>query len=207
VTVLGSKATPHTQATPEEMKAYENEIIKGIAGDTIRIIQKPDLAQVHGQLQEIHAKGIRSLAICFLHAFTYPEHELQVKKVAEEIGFAHIHVSGPIQRIVPRAHSTVADAYLTPKLQEYTENFLSGFDLSRDKDFPSRILFMRSDGGLCMLSEAAGAEAVVSGPAGGVVGYSSTAWDPDSKTPLIGFDMGGTSTGMSSLPHGPHDAD
>jgi 5-oxoprolinase (ATP-hydrolysing) len=117
-----------------------------------------------------------------------------VAKVARQLGFKHIFISGVVQGLVARAHSTVADAYLTPVLQDYVNGFLEGF--AGDKEaLAKRVLFMRSDGGLCSITEAKGASAVVSGPAGGVVGYAVTSWGGDEKMPIIGFDMGGTSTG------------
>lgn len=198
VTILGAKATPDLEATKEERERYgKGRVTKGVSGDEVTILKPLDPSTIRPILKDLADQGFRSLAICFLHAHTFSDHEDIVAKEAKSLGFPHIYTSGPMQRIVPRAHSTVANAYLTPKLREYTESFLQGFDLHKDPDFSSRVLFMRSDGGLCMLSEAGGAEAVVSGPAGGVVGYSGTSWDPQQKVSLIGFDMGGTSTDVS----------
>lgn len=98
-------------------------------------------------------------------------------------------------KIVPRGHSANADAYLTPKIKEYIEGFQSGFlDLY---DSETRCEFMQSDGGLVEFTRLAGLRAVLSGPAGGVVGYAKTSFDAAEGTPVIGFDMGGTSTDVS----------
>lgn len=91
-------------------------------------------------------------------------------KAAAEVGFESIFTSKSILRMVPRAHSTVANAYLTPKLTKHLQSFLQGFDTLDDSDFSSKVYFMRSDGGLCSISSVVGSEAVLSGPAGGVVG-------------------------------------
>jgi 5-oxoprolinase (ATP-hydrolysing) len=89
--------------------------------------------------------------------------------LASTIGFEQVFTSEAVQHFVPRTHSTVANAYLTPVLQNYVNGFLHGF-ASDNSDFANRVLFMRSDGGLCEITKAKGAGAVVSGPAGGVVG-------------------------------------
>lgn len=98
-------------------------------------------------------------------------------------------------KIVPRGHSANADAYLTPKIKEYIQGFQSGFVDLYGSD--TRCEFMQSDGGLVNFTRLAGLRAVLSGPAGGVVGYAKTCYDAAEGTPVIGFDMGGTSTDVS----------
>lgn len=98
-------------------------------------------------------------------------------------------------KIVPRGHSANADAYLTPKIKEYIEGFQSGFVDLHDSN--TRCEFMQSDGGLVEFTRLAGLRAVLSGPAGGVVGYAKTSYDAAEAVPVIGFDMGGTSTDVS----------
>lgn len=90
-------------------------------------------------------------------------------------------------KIVPRGHSANADAYLTPKIKEYIEGFQSGFEDLYGSE--TRCEFMQSDGGLVEFTRLAGLRAVLSGPAGGVVGYAKTSYDPADGTPVIGFDM------------------
>lgn len=105
-------------------------------------------------------------------------------------------------KIVPRGNSSTADAYLTPEIKRYIAGFESGFEDLRTSG--CRCEFMQSDGGLVEFSSLSGLRAILSGPAGGVVGYARTSYDPVEGTPVIGFDMGGTSTDVSryvSLPY------
>ncbi len=108
-------------------------------------------------------------------------------------------------KLVPRATSACADAYLTPAIRKYISGFQKGFEgglgtESVKKDPGSkgaRCEFMQSDGGLVDVDQFSGLRAILSGPAGGVVGYALTSYDPETKIPVIGFDMGGTSTDVS----------
>jgi len=133
-----------------------------------------------------------------MHSYTYRDHELATGKIAEEIGFTHVSLSAelaPVIKIVPRGHSSTADAYLTPEIQRYIAGFEAGFEDLRTSG--CRCEFMQSDGGLVEFSSLSGLRAILSGPAGGVVGYARTSEDPTNQTPVIGFDMGGTSTDVS----------
>uniref|UniRef100_A0A5G2QF41 5-oxoprolinase, ATP-hydrolysing n=1 Tax=Sus scrofa TaxID=9823 RepID=A0A5G2QF41_PIG len=124
-------------------------------------------------------------------------HEQQVGTLARELGFAHVSLSSetmPMVRIVPRGHTACADAYLTPTIQRYVQGFRRGFQ-GQLKDV--QVLFMRSDGGLVPVDSFSGSRAVLSGPAGGVVGYAATTYRVEGGHPVIGFDMGGTSTDVS----------
>jgi 5-oxoprolinase (ATP-hydrolysing) len=105
--------------------------------------------------------------------------------------------------MVPRGTSATADAYLTPEIKKYITGFNKGFDgdlgnKPAQQNRGTRCEFMQSDGGLVDVSKFSGLRAILSGPAGGVVGYSLTSYDPETKIPVIGFDMGGTSTGNFS---------
>jgi len=118
--------------------------------------------------------------------------------LAQEIGFTHISLSSaimPMIKMVPRGTSATADAYLTPCIKTYVDGFVSGFDENLTKNVS--LQFMQSDGGLVPVSHFSGLRAILSGPAGGVVGYGMTAFDPKDGVPVIGFDMGGTSTDVS----------
>lgn len=118
--------------------------------------------------------------------------------MAQEIGFTHISLSSaimPMIKMVPRGTSATADAYLTPCIKTYVDGFVSGFDKNLTKNVS--LQFMQSDGGLVPVSHFSGLRAILSGPAGGVVGYGMTAFDPKDGVPVIGFDMGGTSTDVS----------
>jgi 5-oxoprolinase (ATP-hydrolysing) len=144
---------------------------------------------------------VRSLAVVLLHSYTFPEHELAIGKLAEDIGFSQISLSSqllPMIKAISRGHSAAADAYLSPVVREYIEGFRSGFvGKLEDSTQGARCEFMQSDGGLVNWSRFNGLRAILSGPAGGVVGFSRTCYDEENKTPCIGFDMGGTSTDVS----------
>jgi 5-oxoprolinase (ATP-hydrolysing) len=121
-------------------------------------------------------------------------HEKQVADIAKAMGFHHVSLSSeimPMVKIVPRGYTACADAYLTPCIRKYIHGFQSGFDKGL-KDV--KVLFMQSDGGLTEVQRFNGSHAILSGPAGGVVGYAMTAYRDQ---PVIGFDMGGTSTDVS----------
>ncbi|KIH67003.1 hydantoinase/oxoprolinase [Ancylostoma duodenale] len=143
-------------------------------GKQVIVEKEPDNEEVKRILNSIASKGIKSIAVVFLHSFVYPLHELRIKELAMELGF-----------------SMCADAYLTPKIKEYIKGFESGFS---DGLKSVRVDFMQSDGGLCNVNSFFGSKAILSGPAGGVIGVALTAYDPNKKIPVIGFDMGGTST-------------
>jgi 5-oxoprolinase (ATP-hydrolysing) len=141
------------------------------------------------RLQKAYEAGYRSCAIVFMHGYHYPQNEQAVAKLAKQCGFEQISLSSlcsPLPRLVSRGDTTVADAYLSPKLSRYVNQVQSELG-----DIP--LLFMQSSGGLCHASAFDGKDAVLSGPAGGVVGGIETARCAGFDH-LIGFDMGGTST-------------
>ncbi|KAJ1643421.1 hypothetical protein J3B02_001321 [Coemansia erecta] len=165
----------------------------GVSGERLRVAQLPDWAMLQKQLDAAFARGIRSAAVCLMHAYTFAPHERQAAEIACKAGFTHVTLSSelaPIAKIVPRAQSTAADAYLTPGIRRYVAGFERGLG-------PVRVEFMQSDGGLAPAHAFSGLRAILSGPAGGVVGYAATAYSPAAKVPVIGFDMGGTSTDVS----------
>ncbi|KAB5592303.1 5-oxoprolinase [Ceratobasidium theobromae] len=178
------------------------EIVRGLSGEAIRIIRKPDENKVKADLQKLREQGYTSLAICLVHSYTFPEHELVVGKIASILGFTHISISSqlmPMIKMVPRGMSATADAYLTPILYQYLDGFFAGFDeqLRNGGVGKPRVEFMASDGGLLDLDNFSGLKSILSGPAGGVVGYALTSWDENERTPIIGLDVGGTSTDVS----------
>lgn len=174
------------------------DLAVAVTGETVRVLQRPNLDAVKTSLQSLWNQGFRSIAVVFIHSYAYPEHELQVGRLANEMGFS-VTLSSAVQpmiNVVPRGMSAMADAYLTPIIQEYISsiesNFAGGFGSKR-----TRIEFMQSDGGLVDYRKFSGLKAILSGPAGGVVGYAQTSWDAEERKPIIGFDMGGTSTDVS----------
>jgi 5-oxoprolinase (ATP-hydrolysing) len=183
--------------TPDAPRTDNDNVVTGVTGEEVRIEHAPDVEAVRRQLQAVYDTGIRSLAVVFMHAYTFREHERIVGQVAKEIGFTHVSLSSevmPMVKIVPRGFTTCVDAYLTPVLLKYIRSFSEGFDENFDKVL---VTFMQSDGGLTPVTSFSGNKAILSGPAGGVVGFSTTGYDPTTRQPLIGFDMGGTSTDVS----------
>ena len=179
-----------------------------MSSEAIRILKRPSRDTVKQQLQELYGDGFRSIAVCLVHGYAFPDHEALVGKLAHEIGFEHVSLSHelmPMIKLVPRATSACADAYLTPAIKKYIAGFQAGFEgglgtqsVKNEKGSKgARCEFMQSDGGLVDVDLFSGLRAILSGPAGGVVGYALTSYDPETKTPVIGFDMGGTSTDVS----------
>ncbi|KAG0051544.1 hypothetical protein BGZ83_003585 [Gryganskiella cystojenkinii] len=196
VTLVGYTSSP--MGVVEDIDENDPTFVKGVSGEYVHVLQKPDLNKIKGQLLDLYGQGFRSIAVCLLHSYTFGEHEQAVGALAEEIGFTHISLSSaimPMIKIVPRGTSATADAYLTPCIKTYVDGFVSGFDANLTKNVS--LQFMQSDGGLVPVSHFSGLRAILSGPAGGVVGYGMTAFDPKDGVPVIGFDMGGTSTDVS----------
>lgn len=143
-------------------------------------------------MKKLYKEGYRSIAIVLVHSYTFPDHERLIGSIARSVGFTHISESAqllPMIKMVPRGVSSTADAYLTPILREYLDGFFNGFDAKlKDGRLKSpRVEFMGSDGGLVDLNNFSGLKSILSGPAGGVVGYALTSWDEKEKHPIIGF--------------------
>ncbi|MBN2331744.1 MAG: hydantoinase B/oxoprolinase family protein [Deltaproteobacteria bacterium] len=173
------------------------QVVNGVTGESLVVARKPDLAAVRRQLQQVYDQGIRSLAVVFMHAYAWPDHELAVGRLAVELGFSQVSLSSavmPMVKIVPRGDTAMVDAYLTPHIRTYLAGFQAGF---AGRLQPRNLLFMQSDGGLTPAGDFTGSRAILSGPAGGVVGYAATTYEQQGKRPVIGFDMGGTSTDVS----------
>ncbi|KAI7998879.1 5-oxoprolinase [Camellia lanceoleosa] len=172
-------------------------LVKGVSGEFVRVVKPLDEEALKTLLKGLLEKGISCLAVVLMHSYTYPQHEVSVEKLAVSLGFRHVSLSSaltPMVRAVPRGLTASVDAYLTPVIKEYLSGFISKFDKGLGK---VNVLFMQSDGGLAPESRFSGHKAVLSGPAGGVVGYSQTLFGLETEKPLIGFDMGGTSTDVS----------
>ena len=133
---------------------------------------------VRADLQRLLDSGTHSLAIVLAHSYTFPDHELQIADLAREMGFKHISTSStlvPMIKLVNRGNSTTADAYLTPVLKGYMDTFFDALEGGRDQE-DCRVEYMSSDGGLVEAAKFSGLKSVLSGPAGGVVGYALTGW-------------------------------
>jgi 5-oxoprolinase (ATP-hydrolysing) len=156
------------------------------------VLVSPDADRVREQLAPLALQGIESLAICLLHAFVRPDHEEIVARIARELGFEEISVSSrtaPLVKIVSRGDTTVMDAYLNPILRRYVGEL-------RDALSDSSLRLLTSAGGLVEADHFVGKDSILSGPAGGVVGFSRVASAAGIER-AIGFDMGGTSTDVS----------
>jgi len=175
----------------------EGRRLTGITGEQLLVIRPLDLEALRPALQRVHDAGIRSLAVALMHAYAWPGHEQAIGRLAGEIGFTQISLSSAVMpkvKLVPRGDTTMVDAYLNPHITRYLESFRQGFS---DSLRHTNLLFMRSDGGLTPAEGLTGSRAILSGPAGGVVGYAVTSYQQETGQPVIGFDMGGTSTDVS----------
>ncbi len=156
-----------------------------------------DVGTVQAELENLRDAGIRSIAICLLHGYRYPAHELQLGDIARRAGFDQVCVSHDVEAVikfVSRGDTTLADAYLTPVLRSYVDRLRMALDnICR----PARLMFMQSGGGLIDAERFRGKDSVLSGPAGGVVGMAQAAGAAGQKR-LVGFDMGGTSTDVAA---------
>ena len=155
-----------------------------------------DLEAARRDLERAKADGINAVAIVFMHAYSHPAHEQAVAKLARDMGFAQVSVSheiSPLIKLVGRGDTTVVDAYLSPILRRYVARVDKALDA---KNSGARLMFMMSSGGLTAAELFQGKDAILSGPAGGVVGMAQTGHEADFNR-LIGFDMGGTSTDVS----------
>jgi 5-oxoprolinase (ATP-hydrolysing) len=156
-----------------------------------------DLEAAEAALQEHFDKGIRSVAIALAHGYRYPAHEILLADAARAIGYTQISVShqvSPLIKLVSRTDTTVVDAYLSPILRRYVQQVTS--ELGSGEGVTGKLLFMQSNGGLTDASFFQGKDAILSGPAGGVVGMARTARQAGFHK-VIGFDMGGTSTDVT----------
>ncbi|MCT8158874.1 hydantoinase B/oxoprolinase family protein [Pseudoruegeria sp. SHC-113] len=156
-----------------------------------------DEAAAREALQAGYDQGLRAVAIAFLHAYLNPEHEARVAEIATEIGFTQISAShrvSQLAKLVGRGDTTVVDAYLSPILRRYVEQVADALNVGQGG--AERLLFMQSSGGLTDARLFQGKDAILSGPAGGIVGMVKTGAAAGHEK-LIGFDMGGTSTDVS----------
>jgi 5-oxoprolinase (ATP-hydrolysing) len=177
---------------PEPLNAETVEIAERVLANG-EIFTELDADAVHKDLAAAYERGLRSVAIVLMHGYRYPDHERRVARIAAEIGFTQISVShevSPLMKLVARGDTTVVDAYLSPILRRYVDQVRS--ELGGDV----RLLFMQSNGGLVDAGQFRGKDAILSGPAGGIVGMARTSAEAGFAK-VIGFDMGGTSTDVS----------
>ncbi len=156
------------------------------------LIEPLDEAHLRQALTAQYALGLRSVAIVFMHGYRYTAHEQAAARIARDVGFTQVstsHETSPMMKFVSRGDTTVVDAYLSPILRRYVEQVAA--------EMPGvRLFFMQSSGGLTDAHVFQGKDAILSGPAGGIVGMARTA-QLAGHDKVIGFDMGGTSTDVS----------
>ena len=173
----GAWRTGRMSAQGEELEALDEETARRV-------------------LAEIKARGIDALAIVFLHNFRYPQHEQRVAQIGREIGFSQVstsHETSGLIKFISRGDTTVMDAYLSPILGRYVKGLVD--ELGATNGSP-KLMFMMSSGGLTDAGFFKGKDAILSGPAGGVIGSVQTSASAGCEE-VIGFDMGGTSTDVS----------
>jgi 5-oxoprolinase (ATP-hydrolysing) len=157
------------------------------------VLRNLDEAAVRDELTSAFDDGIRSVAVVFMHAYRYPAHEHRLAALAREVGFTQISMSAEtsaLMKLVGRGDTTVADAYLSPILRRYVDQ------VTRELGTGVPLSFMQSNGGMVTADHFQGKDAILSGPAGGIVGMARTA-EAAGFDRVIGFDMGGTSTDVS----------
>jgi 5-oxoprolinase (ATP-hydrolysing) len=165
----------------DERVSADGEVLRALDEEALR----RDLARVRGD-------GIAACAIHFMHGYRYPAHERRAAEIARALGFAQVsagHETAALPKFVSRGDTTVADAYLSPVLDRYTAKIAHALG-------GARLYFMTSNGGLAAPGRFRGKDAILSGPAGGVVGMAQTAREAGFER-VIGFDMGGTSTDVA----------
>jgi len=180
---------------PSLLYARVEEIAERVRADgTVEAPLDPDA--LRAVLESLRDDGFRALAIVFLHAWKHPAHEAAAAFMAREMGFEQVsasHEVGPLIKLVGRGDTTVVDAYLSPVLRRYVAQVEEELDVARTG---ARVMFMTSAGGLTAASLFQGRDAILSGPAGGVVALARTGAEAGFGR-VIGFDMGGTSTDVA----------
>ncbi len=178
---------------PELLYAEAVEVTERLSA-TGEVITQLDEGAARDALQTAYDAGTRSVAIALMHAYRFPDHEKRLGDIAAEIGFSQIslsHAASPLIKLVSRGDTTVVDAYLSPILRRYVEQVAGALNDSAGN--APNLMFMQSNGGLTDARLFQGKDAILSGPAGGVVGMVRTAAE-HGLDKIIGFDMGGTST-------------
>jgi 5-oxoprolinase (ATP-hydrolysing) len=193
---IGYQARPEIFARrivlPEALYGRVIEVEERVAAEGA-LLRPLDLAAAERDFRAAYEEGYRAIAIVLMHGWRWTTHEAELAALAERIGFTQISAShrvGPLIKLVGRGDTTVVDAYLSPVLRRYVDRVVAA--LGGD----ARLLFMQSNGGLTDAGAFHGKDAILSGPAGGIVGMARTA-EAAGHNSVIGFDMGGTSTDVS----------
>ncbi len=193
---IGTQARPEIFARhiilPEQLPAKVVEIDERVAVDGT-VLRPLDEAAARAAFEGLRAEGFDALAIVLMHGWQHRVHEARLAVIARGLGFSQVSIShevAPLIRLVPRGDTSVVDAYLSPVLRRYTDGLQASLPAA------GALRFMQSNGGLAEVGAFRGKDAILSGPAGGVVGMVAAS-APLGHTRLIGFDMGGTSTDVA----------
>ncbi|MCU0907113.1 MAG: hydantoinase B/oxoprolinase family protein [Rhodobacteraceae bacterium] len=201
---LGYQARPDIFAKrivlPDQLYARVAEVDERLFADGS--VETPlDLTPLAAPLADARAAGIDAVAIVLMHAWKNPAHEIALAAHVRAMGFAQVSVShevSPLVKLVGRGDTTVADAYLTPILSAYVARVAGALGATPPGDPGPTLMFMTSAGGLAAADAFRGRDAILSGPAGGVVGMAETGREAGFRQ-VIGFDMGGTSTDVAHV--------
>ena len=197
---IGYQARPEIFALdirlPELLYERVIEADERVAADG-EVLQPLDEGPLRAQLQGAFNAGIRAVAVALMHGYRFTDHERRIGEICDDIGFDQVslsHATSPLIKLVSRGDTTVVDAYLSPILRRYVDRVAD--ELGADAERGPRLMFMQSHGGLTDARLFQGKDAILSGPAGGVVGMTRTA-AMSGFDKVIGFDMGGTSTDVT----------
>jgi 5-oxoprolinase (ATP-hydrolysing) len=199
---IGNQARPRLFDLDIKLPSMLYERVAEVSGRVAvdgAVIETLDETEALAILAEAKAEGISSVAIALIHAWKYPAHEQRLGALAAQAGFSQIslsHVASPLLRLVPRGDTTVADAYLSPILKHYISRVSGGLNFASRQTKTAPLYFMQSHGGLAAADSFSGKDAILSGPAGGIVGAARCAAMAGFFS-VIGFDMGGTSTDVA----------
>ena len=183
---LNIRADQHPPVHESVLEINERVSVSG------EVVAPLDEKRAKAGLQKAYDNGIRAVAVVLLHGWRFPAHENRVAEIARKIGFTQITTgrdASPLMRVIPRMHTAAADAHISPVLARHIGGLAREFQ-------NAKMMFMRSNGGLADARHFRGKDAVLSGPAGGVVGMVKVAEAAGFKK-VVGFDMGGTSTDVS----------
>ncbi|HLL31397.1 MAG TPA: hydantoinase/oxoprolinase family protein, partial [Allosphingosinicella sp.] len=193
---IGYQARPDIFARrivlPEALYGHVVEVDERVTAEG-EILRPLDLDRARADLESACRAGFRAIAIVLMHGWRWTAHEAALATLAREIGFTQVSVShqvGPLIKLVGRGDTTVVDSYLSPVLRRYVDRVVAALGAE------ARLFFMQSSGGLTDATAFQGKDAILSGPAGGIVGMAKTA-EEAGYSRVIGFDMGGTSTDVS----------
>ncbi|MCR9256290.1 MAG: hydantoinase B/oxoprolinase family protein [Alphaproteobacteria bacterium] len=197
---IGYQARPEIFARhitlPEQLYTDVVEVDERVMADGT-VLTLLDAEAARADFQRAYDAGFRAIAIVLMHGYRYTDHEKRLAEIAREIGFTQIstsHRTSPLMKLVGRGDTTVVDAYLSPILRRYVNQVAASLQTGQGGD--AALMFMQSNGGLADAHFFQGKDAILSGPAGGVVGCVRTAGMAGFEK-VVGFDMGGTSTDVS----------